>query len=75
MEDGPGAENLSQLQFGMRLVELQAQGDHAVPLPILTGWFMRFLVFCYYVSVTNLGYMWVYLDPFCPKSVVFGDRV
>ena len=32
-------------------------------------------LFCYYVSVTNLGYIWIYLDPFRPKSVNLGDRV
>ena len=35
---GPGAENLAQLQCGMWLVAFPAQGDHAVPLPILTEW-------------------------------------
>ena len=28
-----------------------------------------------YVSVTHLGYIWVYLDPFSPKSVESGERV
>ena len=43
---GTGAENLSQLQFSKWLVALPAQGDHAVPLPILTGWLMHLLEFC-----------------------------
>ena len=34
---GPGSENISQLQCSMWLVTLQAQGDHAAPLPILNG--------------------------------------
>ena len=32
-------------------------------------------LFCYYVSVTSLGYIWVYLDPFSPKSVNSDNRV
>ena len=44
--DGPGAENLSQLQFCMWLVAFPARGDHASPLQILTGWLMPLLVFC-----------------------------
>ena len=44
--DGPGAENLSQLQFFMCLFSFPARGDHAVPLPILTVWLTRLLVFC-----------------------------
>ena len=43
---GPGAENLAQLQFGKWLVVLLAQGDHAAPLPILTGWLTHLLEFC-----------------------------
>ena len=43
MEDGPGAENISQLQLGMWLVEFPAQGDHAPPFPILTGWLTRLI--------------------------------
>ena len=43
---GPGAENLAQLQFGKWLVALPDQGDHATPLPILTGWLMHLLEFC-----------------------------
>ena len=43
---GPGAENLARLQFGNWLVALPAQGYHAVPLPILTGWLMHLLEFC-----------------------------
>ena len=43
---GPGAENISQLQFGKSLVALLARGDHTVPLPILTGWLMHLLEFC-----------------------------
>ena len=31
-------------------------------------------LFCYYVSVTNLGYIWVYLDPFRPIFVNSGER-
>ena len=42
----PGAGNLSQLQFGKWLVALLAQGHHAFPLPILTGWLMHLLGFC-----------------------------
>ena len=45
--DRLGDENISQLQFGMWLVSLPARGDHATPLPILTGRLMRLLVFCY----------------------------
>ena len=26
------------------------------------------------MSVTNLGYIWVYLDPFVPKSVESGEQ-
>ena len=44
--DRPGIENLSQLQCGMWLVALPSQGDHAVPLPILTGWLTCLLGFC-----------------------------
>ena len=44
--DGPGAENIAQLQFVMWLVVLPSQGDHASPLPIMTGWLTRLLVFC-----------------------------
>ena len=36
--DGPGVENHAQLWFGMWLVVLPAQGDHAIPCPIMTGW-------------------------------------
>ena len=43
---GPGAENLAKLQFSKWLVALPAQGDHTVPLPILTGWLMRVIEFC-----------------------------
>ena len=43
---GPGAENLAQLHFGKWLVVLPCQGDHAVPLPILTGWLTSLLEFC-----------------------------
>ena len=43
---GPGAENIAQLQFGKWLVALPAQGDHAVPLPIMTEWLMHLLEFC-----------------------------
>ena len=32
-------------------------------------------LFCYHVSVVNLGYIWVYLDPFHPKSFNSGERV
>ena len=45
-EGGPGAENLSQLQFGMWIFAFPARGEHSVPLPILTGFLMRFLEFC-----------------------------
>ena len=45
--DGPGAGNISQLQCGMWLVVLPAQGDHVVPLPIMTGWLTRLPVFCH----------------------------
>ena len=44
--DGPGAENLAQLQFFMWLVVFLNRGDHAVTLPILTGWLTCLLVFC-----------------------------
>ena len=44
--DDPGVENNSQLQSGMWLVALPAQGYHAVPHPILTGWLTRLLGFC-----------------------------
>ena len=40
---GPGAEKLAPLQFGKCLVALPARGDHAVSLPILTGWLMHLL--------------------------------
>ena len=43
--DGLGAGNISQLQFFMWLVSLPYQGDHAVPLPTLTGWLTHLLVF------------------------------
>ena len=43
---GPGAGNLAKLQFFKWLVALPAQRDHAVPLPILTGWLMHLLEFC-----------------------------
>ena len=46
--DGPGAENISQLKCGMWLVSLPDQGDHVVPLPILTGWLTRFWNFVMY---------------------------
>ena len=46
VEDGKGVETFPQLQFGMWLVALPAQGDHAVPIPILTGWFTNLLEFC-----------------------------
>ena len=42
----PGAENHSQLQFGMWLVSFPAQGDHSFPRPILSGWLTRFLELC-----------------------------
>ena len=42
---GPGAENHAQLQFSKWLVAFPAWGDHAVPLPILTGWLMHLLGF------------------------------
>ena len=42
----PVAENLSQLPCGMCLVALPALGDHAVLIPILTGWLARLLEFC-----------------------------
>ena len=35
----------------------------------------HFGLFSYHVSITNLGYIWVYLDPFSPKSVNSGERV
>ena len=41
-----GAENISQLQFGMWLVALPSRVDHAVTLKILTGWLMRLTEFC-----------------------------
>ena len=41
-----GAENLAKLQFVKWLVAFPARGDHAVPLPILTGWLMHLLEFC-----------------------------
>ena len=44
--DGPGAENLSQLQFGKWLVALPARGDHDISLTILTGWLTYLLEFC-----------------------------
>ena len=43
---GLGAENIAQLQCGMWLVTLPARGDHATPLPILTGWLTHLLEFC-----------------------------
>ena len=43
---GPGAENIDQLQCGIWLVAFPAQGDHATPLPIMTGWLTRLLEFC-----------------------------
>ena len=43
---GPGAENIAQLHFGEWLVAFPDRGDHAVPLPILTGWLTRSLEFC-----------------------------
>ena len=43
---GPGAENNSQLKFGMWLVTLTARVDHAVPRPILTVWLTHLLDFC-----------------------------
>ena len=44
--DGPGAENIAQLQCVMWLFTFPVQGDHAVLLPILTGWLTRLLEFC-----------------------------
>ena len=38
VEDGTGIETLDQLLFGMWLVALTSQGDHAVLRPIITGW-------------------------------------
>ena len=35
----------------------------------------HFGLFSYYVSVTNLRYIWVYLDPFIPKSVESGEQI
>ena len=32
-------------------------------------------LFSYYVSVTNLGGIWVYLDPFTPKLAESGEKV
>ena len=46
VRDGPGAENIYQLQFGMELVALPAQGDHAAPLPILNRCLTHFLELC-----------------------------
>ena len=43
---GPGAKNIAQLQCDMWLVALPALGDHAVTLPIMTGWLTRLLEFC-----------------------------
>ena len=43
---GPGAENIAQLQCGIWLVAFTYQGDHAVPLPIMTGWLTRLLESC-----------------------------
>ena len=43
---GLGAENLAQLQFGKWLVAFPSRGDHAGPLPIMTGWLMHLLEFC-----------------------------
>ena len=44
--NGLGAETLSQLQCDMCLVAFPAIGDHAAPLPILTGWLTHLLEFC-----------------------------
>ena len=41
----PGAENIAQLQSGTWLVALPDPGDHAVPLPIMTGWLTCLLEF------------------------------
>ena len=41
-----GAENLVKLQFGKWLVSLPDQRDHAIPLPIMTGWLTRLLELC-----------------------------
>ena len=45
VEDGPGVDILAQLRFVMCLVELPARGDHAVLLPIMTGWLKRLFEF------------------------------
>ena len=54
-----------------------------LPLPHLETPILNYICFqmeplrsiSYYVSVTKLGRIWVYLDPFIPKSVESGDRV
>ena len=45
-DDRTFVEIISQLRFGMWLVSLPAQGDHAVLHPILTIWLTRSLEFC-----------------------------
>ena len=44
--DGPGDENIPQLQCGTWLVALPSRGYHDVPILIMTGWLTRLLVFC-----------------------------
>ena len=44
--DGPGADNISQWNFGMWLVALPSWWDHVVPLPVMTGLLTRLLKFC-----------------------------
>ena len=46
VETGQGAETLAQLQCGMWMVTLPAQGNYASPLPILTGLLTGLLEFC-----------------------------
>ena len=43
--DRPVAKTLAQLKFGVWLVEFSYLGDYDVPLPIMTGWLTRLLVF------------------------------
>ena len=67
VEDGPGSENLSQLQFSMWLVALPAQLYHYVPLPILTRWLTPLLVF-------RDGFCWRFCSLWPPHILLFSRR-
>ena len=67
VEDGPGSENLSQLQFSMWLVALPAQLYHYVPLPILTRWLTPLLVF-------RDGFFWRFCSLWPPHILLFSRR-